>query len=98
MIIVTGSVDLKPESLQEGLELCHSHVAQSLSEHGCISHAFYIDAENPFRLFFFEQWEDESVLKAHFTLNTSQQFVASLRNLCSQAPALQIFGAEQIQP
>ncbi|NNL57278.1 MAG: antibiotic biosynthesis monooxygenase, partial [Pseudomonadales bacterium] len=47
MIIVTGSVQIKPGKLDAALQLSLEHVHRSRQEEGCISHAVNTDAENP---------------------------------------------------
>jgi quinol monooxygenase YgiN len=57
----------------------------------------YQDPENGLRLFFYEQWEDQASIDAHFVLPSSQAFVAAVRMLVSAPPNLHIFNAEQIK-
>jgi quinol monooxygenase YgiN len=80
MIIVRGAALLKPEALPEMLRLSLEHVARSRLEPGCVSHEVSIDAENPNRLVFFERWEDEAALKAHFQVPASIAFSKALRD------------------
>src|SRR4029453_19299948 len=47
MIVVTGSVTAREDSFDEVLELSLEHVRRSRTEPGCISHAVYVDCENP---------------------------------------------------
>ena len=46
---------------------------------------------------FFEQWEDQASIDAHFVLPSSQAFVAEVRTLVSAQPNLHIFSAEKIK-
>lgn len=97
MIIITGDLVIKDGSMQDAMQACQKHVAHSRTEHGCISHAVYQDPENALRLFFYEQWEDQAAIDAHFILASSQAFVAVVRTLVSAPPNLHIFDAEQIK-
>ena len=97
MIIVTGSIEAKPEHLDEMLRLSLGHVARSRQESGCISHDVHIDAENPNRLVFFEQWADMDALQAHFAVPESNAFVQKASQLAAGAPELAIYSAEKIQ-
>lgn len=97
MIIVTGNVLVKTEYLNEAITLCQQHVARSLSEPGCLSHAFYAAPDNPHSLFFFEEWSDNDAIQAHFAVPASQQFVATLTQLCAQPPQLSMYSADKIK-
>jgi quinol monooxygenase YgiN len=54
MIVVTGSVTAREDSLGEISRLSLEHVHRSRGEPGCISHAVHVDCENPLRLVFVE--------------------------------------------
>lgn len=95
MIIVTGSITVKPENIDAALALSLEHVKRSRLENGCISHAVNIDAEHATTLFFYEQWADNQVLLDHFAVPKSQQFAASLTELAEQAPQLNIYEAQK---
>lgn len=97
MIIITGDLLLKDGSKQQAMQACQKHVAHSRTEPGCISHSVYQDPEDGLRLFFYEQWEDQASIDAHFVLPSSQAFVAAIRMLVAMPPNLHIFNAEQIK-
>jgi quinol monooxygenase YgiN len=78
MIVVTGSVTARKDSLDEVARLSLAHVHRSRKEPGCISHAVHVDCEEPLRLVFFEQWADRAALLAHFAVPASRQFVSAL--------------------
>ena len=88
MIVVTGSVTARKDSLDEVTRLSLEHVHRSRKEPGCISHAVHVDCENPLRLVFFEQWADRAALLAHFAVPASRQFVSVLRSLAAAAATL----------
>jgi quinol monooxygenase YgiN len=97
MIIITGDLLIKEGNMQEAMQACQKHVGHSRSEQGCISHAVYQDPEDSLRLFFYEQWENQAAIDAHFALSSSQAFVAKVRALVSAPPNLHIFNAEQVK-
>jgi len=78
------------------LEQCQAHVARSRAEPGCITHAVYLDPENPRRLVFVEQWSDQAALAQHFKVPASRDFVRSLGALAVEPPSMSIFDAEQV--
>jgi quinol monooxygenase YgiN len=49
-----------------------------------------VDAEEPLRLFFYEQWTDMAALKVHFRAPGTATFIAAVREFAaaSEAPAL----------
>lgn len=94
MVVVTGSVRVRPEGLAEAIALSLEHVHRSRAETGCISHAVHQDVEDPCRLFFFEQWSDRAALEAHFAVPESGATVASLARLAVSRPALRIYDAQ----
>ena len=97
MIIVTGTVTARDGALGEVLDLATAHVLRSRAEPGCISHAVHRDSENPNRLFFFERWTDMAALKVHFAVPASGETVRAMAALCTEAPSMQIYAAEEVR-
>jgi len=97
MIVVTGSVTAREDSLSEVRRLSLEHVHRSRTENGCISHAVHIDCENPLRLVFVEQWEDRAALMAHFAVPTSRDFVRALQPFAAASPTLEIYDATRLE-
>jgi|ERR1700722_15962198 quinol monooxygenase YgiN len=96
MIVVTGSVTAREDSLREVSRLSLEHVRRSRAENGCISHAVHIDCENPLRLVFIEQWADRAALMAHFAVPASRDFVRALQPLAADSPTLEIYDASRL--
>jgi quinol monooxygenase YgiN len=97
MIIVTGSIVAKAESLDKLLVISLEHVRRSRTEPGCLAHAVHQDAENPLRLVFLEEWADTAALAAHFTVPASRDFVKTARELSAGEPVLNIYDATPVQ-
>lgn len=95
MIIVHGAIEIDPEHWEQAMELSLEHVERSRGEPGCISHAVHIDAENPNRLVFFEEWESMEALQTHFQVPASGEFVQQLEALATGSPDMRIFDSEQ---
>ena len=93
MVIVWGSIEAQAGKLEEVLQLCLAHVHRSRNEPGCISHSVQIDAENPNRLVFFEEWQDMQALRVHFKVPESERFIESVSPLAAGAPAMKIYDA-----
>ncbi len=92
-IVRLGSVAVQPGRLDEALALSQVQVLRSRGEPGCLSHAVYLDPEDPLRLVFVERWADRAALQVHFALVESRQFAGELSRLASAAPEMQIYEA-----
>src|SRR6202048_2360105 len=97
MIVVTGSVTAREDSLGEVRQLSLEHVHRSRGEPGCISHAVHVDCENPLRLVFFEQWGDRPALLDHFAVPASRDFVKSLQSLAAAATTIELYDATRLE-
>jgi quinol monooxygenase YgiN len=95
LIIITGSIVARPETLHELRAVSPEHVRRSRTEPGCLSHAVHIDVEDPLRLFFFETWADRAAITAHFAVPASGAFVRAASRLSTEAPSIQIYEAER---
>ena len=91
MIVVTGSVTAREDTIDAVRELSLEHVHRSRQEPGCISHAVHVDCENPLRLVFIEQWADHAALQAHFAVPASRNFVRALQPLAAATTTIQIY-------
>ena len=96
MIIITGSATIRADHFAEALKFGAEHSARSRAEPGCIAHNCHVDAENPLRIVFLEEWTDMAALQAHFAVPASGEFVARLRALAVGAPAIAIYQAAAI--
>ena len=97
MIVVTGSVTARADSLDEVRRLSLEHVRRSRKEPGCISHAVHVDCENPLRLVFFEQWADRAALLTHFAVPASRNFVRALQSLAAASTTIEIYDASRLE-
>jgi quinol monooxygenase YgiN len=97
MIVVTGSVTAREDSLDEVRKLSLEHVHRSRKEPGCVSHAVHVDCENPLRLVFIEQWTNRAALSAHFAVPASRDFVRALQPLATAATTIEIYDATRLE-
>jgi quinol monooxygenase YgiN len=93
MIIVTGSVQARPDQLADVLALSLEHVHRSRREPGCLVHSVHQDVEDPNRVVFVEQWADLDALRTHFQVPASGAFVTALAALTDGNPRLDIYDA-----
>jgi quinol monooxygenase YgiN len=94
VIIVTGSIEARPESIDQVLELSLAHVRRSRGEPGCLLHSVHRDVEQPLRLVFLEHWADAEALRAHFRVPESGAFVTGIAPLAAGRPEMTIYEAE----
>jgi quinol monooxygenase YgiN len=97
MIVVTGSVTAREDSLDEIRTLSLEHVHRSRQEPGCISHSVHVDCEKPLRLVFIEQWVDRAALLTHFAVPASRDFVRALQPLAAASTTIEIYDATKLE-
>jgi len=96
VILVTGSVKARPETLAEMLRLSLEHVRRSRLEPGCLLHSVHRDVEDPNRLVFIEHWADRDALMTHFRVPASGAFAKAAGDLAAEPPTLEIYDAERL--
>jgi quinol monooxygenase YgiN len=96
VILVTGSITARSETLDEILRLSLDHVRRSRTEPGCLSHAVHRDCEDSLRLVFVERWASREALRTHFQVPASREFVKAVRALAAAAEPIAIYEAEQL--
>lgn len=96
MIIVTGSIQARADTVDELRRLSLEHVARSRTEPGCLEHGVAIDANDALRLVFFERWADRAALDAHFKVPASREFGAAAARLAARPPTLELYDAREI--
>jgi len=96
MIIVTGTLHARADTIDELRRLSLEHVARSRAEAGCLEHGVAVDANDGLRLVFFERWSDRAALDAHFAVPASREFVKTAGRLCAQAPQISVYDATEV--
>jgi len=96
MIIVTGTLHARPESLAEVLALSREHILRSRAEAGCLEHGVAIDADDPMRLVFFERWTDRDAIGTHLNLPASRDFGRAVAALVDAPPTLSVYEATEL--
>jgi quinol monooxygenase YgiN len=94
MIIVTGSIRARPDTIEDVLALSLEHVHRSRTEPGCLLHSVHRDVEDDLRLVFLEHWQDQQALDAHFEVPASLEFVTAAGALAAEPPTLNIYEVE----
>lgn len=94
MLIVIGSIEARPETIDRIVELGLEHVRRSRMEPGCLLHSIHRDVENELRVVFIERWEDAAALQVHFQVLASGEFVREAVDLAVRPPEISIYEAE----
>jgi quinol monooxygenase YgiN len=94
VIIVTGGIHARPETIEEIEALSLAHVRRSRGEPGCLAHSVLRDVEDPLHLVFVEQWSDPDALRTHFEVPASRTFVRSVGTLAERRPEMAVFTAD----
>ena len=97
MIVVTGIVTARPETVAELTRAAREHVHRSRGEPGCISHHVAIDADDPMTLHFVERWESAEALKVHFAVPESRAFWRRLKGLAADPGHMQVYETTRIR-
>jgi quinol monooxygenase YgiN len=96
-VVVTGSIQARPERIDELLRLSLEHVRRSRAEPGCLSHAVHRDVEDPLRLVFVEEWADRAALLAHFAVPASRAFVKAAAACATAAPSMALYEVDALK-
>ena len=97
MLIVTGSIAARADTIDELRRASLEHVARSRGEPGCIEHGVAADVNDALRLVFFERWEDRAALDAHFHVPASRAFGALAAKLAARPPELAVYEATELR-
>jgi|SRR5579872_6408220 quinol monooxygenase YgiN len=97
MILVTGSITARDDTIDEVRGLSLEHVHRSRLEPGCLLHSVHADCENSLRLVFVEHWADRDSLAAHFQVPASRNFIRALKSLTETVSAVEIFDATRLE-
>lgn len=81
MIIVHGTIPLKPALLDEALVLARDMATATQAEPGCLSYDFYVGVSDPHTLLLFQEWETTEALMAHFKTEHMDRFLRELPRL-----------------
>ena len=96
-VLVIGSIQSKPERIDELLALSLEHVRRSRAEPGCLSNAAHRDVEDPLRLVFVEEWADRAALLAHFLVPASRAFVKAAAACATGAPSMALYEVDALK-
>ena len=96
MLIVTGAIQARLDTVDALRRLSLEHVARSRAEPGCLEHGVAIDANDGLRLVFFERWADCESLLVHFRMPASREFAKQVAQLAAHPPELATYEASEV--
>jgi quinol monooxygenase YgiN len=81
MIVIAGSVTIRPEQRAEATRAALAMARATSTEPGCISYRFASDLGNPDTFLIFEEWESDEALARHFQSEHMRTFREQLPKL-----------------
>ena len=83
MIIVHGTIPLRPDCRERAIELAREMAVATREEIGCISYEFYVGLSDPNTLMLFQEWERMEALMGHFQTDHMDVFLRELPEVVS---------------
>ncbi len=83
MIIVHGTIPIRPDCRDKALELARTMADATRAEFGCISYDFYVGLSDPNTLMLFQEWETMDALMDHFQTEHMEEFLQELPEIVS---------------
>jgi quinol monooxygenase YgiN len=83
LIIVHGTIPIRPEYREQALELARGMTEATRAEPGCISYDFYVGLSDPHTLLLFQEWESMEALMRHFQTLHMEEFLQALPKVVS---------------
>ena len=83
MIIVHGTIPVKPAERERALKLAREMADATRQEPGCLSYDFYVGLADPNTLMLFQEWESMDALMAHFQTDHMEVFLGELPEVVS---------------
>ena len=90
MLIVAVKQKIKPEHVQDYVNLFDAMRPTVLQEDGCLEYQLYMDRESADEIFIFERWESQAALDAHIETPHVQNFFARIPELVPTQPEITI--------
>jgi quinol monooxygenase YgiN len=81
MLVIAGTIPVKPEQREQARQLVLWMAEETGKEAGCLTYRFYSDLADPNTFFIFEEWESEEALQRHFQSEHMKKFQQQAPNL-----------------
>jgi quinol monooxygenase YgiN len=83
MIIVSGSVRIRPDARDEAVRAARTMAEATRAEAGCRTYRFSFDMADPVLVYIYEEWESAEALERHFATPHMAAFQQALPGLLS---------------
>lgn len=97
MIIITGTLHIKPERWEEAVSIVKELVAKSRADEGCVRYIFSEPLNEQDSFFCFEIWASPEALEKHKQTPHLRQFFAFLQQAASHPFTLEKYEAKEIR-
>ena len=77
MLTLIAHLYAKPEKAKDLEKLCHSFVAPTRAEPGCVDYHFHKASDDPLHFMFYENWKDRKVFEQHLETPHLKDFWAN---------------------
>lgn len=98
MIVIAGTVAVKPDRMADAVRAATEVAAASLTEQGCRAYRFSINIDDPNQIHLFEEWADQSSLDLHFTTPHFAQFNSLVADVLAGVPTFTRYEASSSGP
>ena len=90
-IRVVAKNQVKPDKIQEFMDLCKNLVEESLKEEGCIEYGLYQELENPGIMTILEEWKDKNSLDEHLNSNHFKEIFPLLSEYLEKETEIDVY-------
>ena len=98
MLVVVGTMPVKPEKREEALKVTTQMAVASRAESGCTSYRFYTSIEQPNIFFAFEEWESPEALALHFQTAHMKEFQQAVPGLIAGRGEVKRYEIQSVGP
>ncbi len=90
--VVVARLDIKPEKVDQFLELAKKMVEETRKEEGCITYILYKSCFTPEDEFvFYEEYKDQKALDFHNGSAYLKEFLSATAPMLNSAPKVEVF-------
>ena len=97
MIIVHGSIPIKPDQREQALKLARKMIEETRKERGCLSYDFFIGLRDPNTLVLFQEWESMELLMAHYQTPHMKEFLKELPDVINGKITTRRYAVQNIE-
>ncbi len=90
--VVVARLDVKPEKVDQFLELAENMVKETRKEPGCMTYILYKSCFTPENEFvFYEEYKDQKALDFHNESAYLKEFLSAIAPMLDSAPKVEVF-------